>query len=353
MPPGEVEGMRKRLSRMLVPGMLAFGLMAAAVVARAVAPGTSGSMADAANRLVASWSPEQKAKGVFTLAEAHRSEWYYVPKPDRHGVPLKSMDGKQRDLVQALLRTTLSSAGSTKVTQIMELENQLAAVEKDPIRRDPELYFLSIYGKPSTKEPWAWRFEGHHVSLHFTVISGGVIASVPQFLGANPAEVREGPLKGRRVLGHEEDMGRQLLQSLDDKQKARAVFAKEAFKEIVTTNQPRVDALKPEGIPAGELNPAQVEALKQLINEHASAMVPVLAAERIARVKKAGYDKLWFGWAGGANLGEPHYYRIGGPTFLIEYDNTQNKANHVHAVWRDFEGDFGRDLLREHYKAAH
>jgi hypothetical protein len=333
------------------------------VAATAVAMSTAGpspdegppgpALADAATKLLASLTPEQRQKMTFTLEDAHRVEWFFVPIA-RKGVPLKELTPAQRPLVHALLKAGLGQVGYRLTTQIMELDKVLAEIEKDPVRRDPEKYYVSIFGAPSPTGTWGWRFEGHHVSHNFTIARGKLYATTPQFLGANPAEVRvEGPFKGRRVLALEEDMGRALLTALDPQQQQKAIFSKEAPAEIVTKNEPKIDPLAPAGLPATALNDRQRSLLLELIRQHTLRLQSTLARERLGRAMKAGFEKIYFAWAGGMAKGEKYYYRVQGPTFLIEVDNTQNNGNHIHTVWRDFEGDFGRDLLREHLKSAH
>jgi hypothetical protein len=185
-------------------------------------------------------------------------------------------------------------------------------------------------------------------------VKGNLVATTPEFLGANPAEVRlDGPFKGRRVLHAEEDLARELLKSLDPRQRRQAVFSQTAPGDILTTNLPRADPPPATGIAAQALTPKQTETLRKLLAEYAARLPDPLASERLAKIEKAGFEKIRFAWAGAVERGGPHYYRVQGPTFIIEYDNTQNDANHVHTVFRDFEDDFGRDLLREHYQSAH
>jgi hypothetical protein len=335
--------------------LLLTGALVALVVplVNAAAPALGPAMAEAATKLLASLTPEQKQKISFSLEDAHRVEWFYVPLA-RKGVPLKEMTPAQRDLVHGLLRVGLGAAGYAKTTQIMELDKVLAEIEHDPVKRDPEKYFVSIFGTPAATGTWGWRVEGHHVSHNFTIANGNLIATTPQFLGANPAEVRlDGPFKGRRVLHVEEDLGRELVTALDEKQRAQAIFSKEAPADIVTKNLPKVDPVAPAGLPAKAFSAKQRELLRKLLAEYAGRLPDPLARERLAKVEKAGLDKIGFAWAGGLARGEKYYYRLQGPTFLVECDNTQNEGNHVHTVWRDFDGDFGRDLLREHYKSAH
>jgi hypothetical protein len=246
----------------------------------------------------------------------------------------------------------------------MELENVLGALEaaqraaaaqpprNAPLVRDPERYFFSIFGTPSAKDTWGWRVEGHHVSLHFTVVNGSMVASSPSFFGSNPAEVREGAKKGLRILGAEEDAARALLNALDESQRAKAIIDATAPNDMVTMANVDIKPLDPTGIMASALTPPQRELLTRLIDVYTGFMAADIAADREAKIKKAGVDKIGFAWAGEIEKGKKHYYRVQGPTFLIEYDNTQNDGNHIHSVWRDFNGDFGRDLLREHLKSS-
>jgi hypothetical protein len=197
------------------------------------------------------------------------------------------------------------------------------------------------------------RIEGHHISLNFTIVNGSLTATTPEFFGANPAEVRSGPQQGLRVLGREEDLGRQLLNSLTADQRREAVVSQAAPDDILTTNVAKADPLSPAGLPGSRMTAAQQQILQALLEEYVARMPEDLAAERLAKVRKSGLEHVSFAWAGGGARGQRHYYRVQGPTFLIEYDNTQNDANHIHSVWRDFDGDYGRDLLREHYRSAH
>jgi hypothetical protein len=305
-------------------------------------------MIEAANTFLAALTPEQRAKAVFEFSNEQRFDWHYVPR-ERIGISFKELDANQRKLAHDFLKTGLSQRGYLKATTIMELEIVLRELEGRAFR-DPELYYFTLFGTPSAKDNWGWRVEGHHLSLNFTVVDGKMVAATPSFFGANPAEVRQGPRQGLRALEAEEDIARQLLNSLSKDQKTLAIFAAGAFPDIVTTNARKVDPLEPVGIPASRFDQQQRELLMKLLDEYAASMPRDLAAERMEKVRRAGVENIRFGWAGGTERGQPHYYRVQGPTFLIEYDNTQNNANHVHTVWRDFNGDFGRDLLREHYQ---
>jgi hypothetical protein len=327
------------------------GLLLVPVLRSAPPAKTGVEMSDAAAALLASLSADQRAAAHFSFGDAERLNWHFIPRA-RRGLPLRDMAVGQRDLVRALLRTGLSSGGMRKVEDIISLEVVLREMGGNPAVRDPELYFVSIFGDPAGSGPWGWRFEGHHLSLNYTVIDGAPVAWAPAFLGANPAEVRGGSRAGLRALAAEEELARALVRSLNDAQRRQAVVNVRAPSDILTGNARQVDPLEPAGISITDLRPQQVDALVRLLDEYLGRMSDDLAASRRARIEASDLSRIAFAWAGSLEAGEPHYYRIQGPSFLVEYDNTQNNANHIHSVWRDFDGDFGRDLLRDHY-AAH
>jgi hypothetical protein len=268
----------------------------------------------------------------------------------RKGLTIKRMTQAQRTAAHELLRTGLSQGGYATATANMDMETILREIEgpAGTLVRDPELYYFSVFGTPGATGSWGWRVEGHHLSLHFTVVNGTWVATAPTFLGVNPAEVRQGPRTGLRILAQREDVARQLLNSLDEGQKATAVLSANAPNDIVTTNSLVADPLTPVGIPASALRADQRALLMSLIDVYISLMPERLATARLEALRQSGLDAITFGWMGSAERGQRHYYRIQGPTFLVEFDNTQNNANHIHSVWRDFNGDFGRDILREH-----
>jgi hypothetical protein len=314
---------------------------------------SASAMANAATRFLEGLSAEQRQQASFPLDAEERLRWNFIPTSQfpRKGVPFKEMNESQRKLAHDLLKAGLSQRGYLTATTIMDLENVLRVIESAAGRgqnRDPELYFFTVFGTPTPKGPWGWRVEGHHVSLHFTIANGSTIASSPAFFGANPAEVREGDKKGVRALGAFEDAARALLTSLDDSQRATAIINNVAPNEIVTNNAVNIDPLSPAGVSGAGMTPQQRDRLMQLIEVYTSQMAEDTGAERLSKLRQAGLEKIAFAWAGEPEPGKKHYYRIQGPTFLVEYDNTQNNGNHIHSVWRDFEGDFGRDLLREH-----
>jgi hypothetical protein len=313
---------------------------------------SSALMAEAANRFLASLTPEQRAKATFAFEVDERQNWHFVPI-ERKGLALREMTSAQKHLATALLSAGLSQQGFLKAESVMSLEDVLRVIEHGTgPERDPEKYFVSIFGTPSAGGTWGYRVEGHHLSQNYTVV-GGHVAGAPSFFGANPAEVREGPRKGLRVLAAEEDLGRAVIQSFDPEQRKTAIVDAQAYKDILTFDS-RKAALKgqPSGLQASKMNAKQFELLTTLLEEYARNMPDQIAESREEQIKKAGKD-IYFAWAGGIEKGEPHYYRVQTASFLIEYDDTQNDANHIHSVWRDFNGDFGVDLLKLHYETSH
>jgi hypothetical protein len=337
------------LARMLLVPMIAGAWVVGVMIA---SERSAVSMANAASTFLASLSPEQRQQATFAVDSEELTRWHYVPAQQfpRNGLPIRAMNETQRGLAHELMKTGLSQRGYTQATTIMtDLENILKALENGSAMRDPEQYCFSIFGTPGGKGVWGWRVNGHHLSLHFNVANGSMVASAPTFFGSNPAEVRvEGPKKGLRVLADREDSARALLTALDDKQRPTAMLEGVVPGDIVTKTAVKVDPLSPTGIAASVMTPKQRELLMAVIESYTSSMTADIASERLAQLKTAGLDKITFAWAGESEIGKKHYYRVQGPTFLIEYDNTQNDGNHVHSVWRDFNGDFGRDLLREH-----
>jgi hypothetical protein len=316
-------------------------------------------MAGAATKFLDGLSAEQRRQAAFPFEGGERLHWHFIPSEmfPRNGLPISAMTPSQRELAHGLLRSGLSQRGYLTATAIMDLETILGALEAarrsgsgggTTLVRDPERYLFSVFGSPSPRGAWGWRVEGHHISLNFTVVNGSLVAATPSFFGSNPAEVREGPKKGLRILGAQEDAARALIATFDSPQRAKAIIAPAAPSDIQTMNALKVDPLPPAGLVARDMTPAQRDLLLALIDVYASAMATDIAAERMTKVRKAGVERIAFAWAGETERGKKHYYRVQGPTFLIEHDNTQNDGNHIHSVWRDFEGDFGRDLLREH-----
>lgn len=345
--------------RSVLPALLCTSVLAlSALQVRAHEAGKQ--MAEVANLLLSVLTPEQKAKATFKFDDEERINWHFIPR-ERKGLPLKEMTPQQELLAHALLNTGLGFRGAAKAVTIMSLEEVLWQMEgaKAPdeagkaavrAKRDPEQYFVSIFGTPEMKGTWGWRIEGHHLSLNFTIQDGQLLRASPTFFGTNPGEVRQGNLMGLRVLGKEEDLGRELVKSLNDGQWKKALFDAVAPKEMITAAEKRVNPLKPEGVSNADMTAEQKAKLKEIITEYTDRVRPEIAAELWAEIDKS---PVFFAWAGGKERGEPHYYRVQGATFLIEYDNVQGEANHPHSVFRSFEGDFGRDILAEHHKEAH
>ncbi len=305
-------------------------------------------MKSAADAFLGTLDASKKEKTVFPFDGDARENFRFTPQT-RTGLPLKEMDEKQKAAAMKLLEAALSDKGKLKATQIITLEGVLREMEKNPDYRDPGKYYVSIFGTPGDEKGWGWKFEGHHLALNYTVAGGKEVAVTPSFFAANPAEVRQGEHKGLRVLAAEEDLAMTLANVLLEGGKKEVLFSDKAPGEILTAEKRKVTALEPVGVPASEMTEEQKKALLALITEYTSRHRKDLAEADIKKIEKAGIDKIRFGWAGGTKRGEAWYYRVQGPTFLMEAANTQNNANHIHATWRDFEGDFGRDILSEHY----
>ena len=310
---------------------------------------TAEGMRESADLLLAALPPATREKISRPFDDRDRLDWHYTPH-SRNGVALKGLDSRGRNAVHDLLRKALSATGYRKVVNIIELELVLREMETFGLMRDPERYHLTIYGTPSRTHAWGWRFEGHHLSLNFTLAGDRLVVDTPSFFGANPANVAQGAKAGLRVLGAEEDEARALLHSLSDAQRREAVFDERTYGDIVTTNAEKVDPLATIGIASAKLSESQRAQLVKLIEVYARTFEPALAEARMTRVRDGGIEIIRFGWAGATELGRQHYYRVQGPQFLIEYDASQDRGNHVHTVWRDFNGDFGRDLLGQHYQ---
>ena len=319
------------------------------------APTTTGrAMADAATAFLKDLNADQRSKATFKFEDDSRFEFRYTPRA-RTGLPLKEMSEAQRTKAHSLLKTGLSMRGYTNATDIIALENVLRGIEPprtgaNAIVRDPEMYFVSVYGEPNGKTPWGWKFEGHHISVNFTLVDGKPIVFAPSFFGSNPAVVKDGAQAGKRALRDEEESARALMAAFTDEQKKKVIFTDQAPREMLTAENREAKLLESVGMTFAEMTPAQKRLFEKVLDAYLGRVAPELAKARLDALQKSGMDKVTFGWAGTLEVGGPHYYRVQGPTFLIEYDNVQNNANHIHSVWRDFEGDFGRDILREHYK---
>jgi len=357
-------------------------------------------MATAAIALRMSFDKEQRKAACKAFTNAgERRLWYFTPT-DHGGLALADMSTTQHRIVHRLVATGLSPEGYNTVAAIMGLENILDRLEGFKVDfgrqrgRDPLLYYITLFGDPAGESPWGWRFGGHHVSLHYTIIGGVVSAVTPSFLGADPAESALLGPHLHRPLAAAEDLGRELFRSLGSL-KDRALISAVAPVDIATGNRPEVsEGDKPMGLPDVwrkrfigetaellanmqsnaeallELTEEHIEALKfthqpkglcveamddehraifdALLNVYLNRLPDELATEQ-AQLVAAERSHLTFGWAGGQERYQPHYYRIQGRRVLIEYDNTQRGANHIHTVWRDLTNDFGGDVLVRHY----
>jgi hypothetical protein len=309
-------------------------------------------MTECANRFLASLDPDQRSKATFPFEADERMNWHFIPK-ERKGLPLREMKPYQKHLASALLAAGLSQTGYIKAVTIMSLEDVLRIIENDSgERRNPENYYFSIFGTPSNDGTWGYRVEGHHLSQNYTVVNG-MATDGPSFFGSNPAQVREGTRKGLRTLAGEDDLGFEVILSLDDPQRKVAIVESKAYDDILTSAS-RKAALQgqPSGLSASSMNANQFDALMALADEYVRNVPDEMAERRISQINKAGKN-IHFAWSGGIKKGDLHYYRVQTPSFLIEMDDTQDGANHIHSVWRDFTGDFGADLLHQHYKASH
>lgn len=309
-------------------------------------------MVDATNSFLATLSQQQKNNGIYDFDDEERFNWHFIPR-DRNGVPFRSMNSAQRGAAESLLQVFFSAKGYQKAEAVRGLESVLAEIEVNGrFDRDPELYFITVFGEPGLDNNWALRYEGHHLAYNWTFVRGMGIASSPQFFGSNPAEVRTGDQIGTRVLSAEEDIARDLVTSLDSGQASSAILDIEVPRDIYTAAEQEVGPLDDVGIAYADLSSQQKRTLLSLIEELTSTQPDAIAAARMEAIRNEGLDNIKFLWIGSTERGEGHYYRVQGPGFLIEYDNTQNNNNHVHLVWRDYTGDFGRDLIRMHYQAA-
>jgi hypothetical protein len=342
----------KTLRSLLAWAPLALALALALAVMTAPHAQTPSAI-QAAQRLLTATPAAQRGELQLPFTDASRSDWHYTPRR-RDGVAWKAMSAAQREATTALLRTALNERGLDKVRAVMALEITLRQLETFGLSRDPENYAVAVHGEPGAGG-WGWRIEGHHLSLHFSLDGDRYVATLPQFFGANPAVVPRdvgggAPREGFRLLGTEEDLARQWLAGLNPAQRARAVFDTRPFGDIVSRNAARAQPLDAVGLPFGEMDAAQQAQVLTLIGAFADHLQPALAQARLARVRAAPLDAIRVGWAGSTEPRQPHYFRIQGSHFLIEFDNSG--GNHIHSVWRDFEGDFGRDVLREHYQRA-
>ena len=300
----------------------------------------------------------QRSRATFPFGADERFVWDYRPGP-REGLALGDMDAAQGGLAWAVVDAAMSVRGAGEIRSIVALEPVLGDLERragraDWTRRESARYWFAVFGDPTGSDPWSWRVGGHHVAIQLTAIGERIVAAAPSFLGANPAVVPDGPRTGQRALTGEESLARTLLASLSGAERAIAVVDPVAPPDILSGNGRRAAV---DGIPAGirheDLGPAARTGLETLIRHYLGRARGEVADAAWERIATDGLAAVAFAWAGPDVPGRGHYYAVRGPRFLIEYDNTQDGANHIHAVWRDLADDWGEDTLAAHYRAAH
>lgn len=314
-------------------------------------------MAATADHFLQTLSARQREDVQFSFDSKERYNWHYVPK-GRKGISLKELSAIQEKAAMDLMRTALSDTGIIKTESVIYLEATLREAEgraTDDSYRDPGKYYFTIFGEPATDSIWGWRLEGHHISFNFSTENNRLVSGTPGFLGTNPAIILSGPEKGKYILKDETQSGLAMLLSLDAKQKEKAVIDNRAPGDILTSASRKAMIDESKGILYSELNVAQQKIFIQLLSVYIHRYTRLFAMDMMKEIEEAGLNNLRFAWAGvqQTGLGNPHYYRIQGPTIIIEYDNTQNDANHIHTVVRDLKNDFGGDELMEHYKSSH
>lgn len=308
-----------------------------------------------ANKLLSTLDEKLKTKTQYLYEDDERFNWWFIPR-SRNGLPFSDMNAQQRAAAMELIKASMSNQGYQKASGILSLEAVLREVERrneEDSYRNPQNYYFTIFGTPSEKDPWGWRIEGHHLSLNFSSVDGVIESSTPSFMGANPAVVPRGPERGKAVLRQETDLGFMLVNSLSPDQLKVARFSDRAPYDIITGNARKAEAAEKKGLAYTSFTDAQKKIFHQLLDVYVKNYQFGFASKLIDKIKKAGFENLSFAWAGALQPGSGHYYRIQGPMLLIEYDNTQNNANHVHSVVRDLTNDFAEDILREHYQKNH
>lgn len=345
----------KHVVRKSIPGIfLLLGcILSITVPVQAQTPGET--VVRAARQFVASLDNVTRPRACFTFTDAERTNWHFVPM-ERKGLPLNAMTPRQRDAAFKLLQACMSKQGYKKATDIISLEVVLKALENrgdDDHYRDPEKYTFALFGDPAKDQHWGWRLEGHHISLNFSTADDKLVSGTPAFLGSNPAIVGDGPSKGKEVLKQEAAMGFELLRMMNETQRQKVIISTTAPADIISGNKRKAMLLDPPGLSYHEMTPEQQALMRQLVAVYIDNYTKLMADIMLKEITTAGWDKLHFAWAGATAWGQGHYYRIQGPTVLIEYDNTQNNANHVHTVLRDLKNDFGEDVLQRHYETAH
>ncbi len=314
-------------------------------------------MGAAAAMFLETLSTGQREAATFPFAGDERYVWNYTPVT-RNGLLIKDMDDGQRQAAWELMATGLSDSGNKTAHQIISIEKELGESEQmensgGRWTRNTELYWFSVFGEPGGSGPWGWRLGGHHVCLHYTIVNGDLVTPNPLFFGSNPANVKHGDREGLRTLGDEEDLARALVTGLSSDLRSVAVVDPEAPADILTKSYRSADpGATPAGLAYSRMDGDSREQLINLIRLYVNRPSDDLAGNVWSKIEGAGFDGITFAWAGPTERWQGHYYAIKGSEFLIEYDNTQNGANHIHSVFRDYQNDFGEDLLAAHYAGS-
>jgi hypothetical protein len=342
---------------------------------RLAVPETAGRMGRAASALLAALTAGQRERACFGFGDERR-EWSFLPARDRDGLPIGALDDGQRRLAHELIEAGTSIPGYTKVVSVIAMEHVLRALQPELADLfDPERYCLKVFGSPGERA-WGWQFAGHHVSLNFTVVDGQWISPTPCMLGAQPASY--GMLA---PLAEDEELGYRFVNSLDAAQRHAAIIHHRPPPDFAARMVPRIGEVErpdavffpepdyvigederdilsyvrsgPKGVPGSALGERQLDELSELVGAFARRLPDEVAGAQMHDLERAGLDLLAFAWAGSTEPGYRHYFRIQGPTLLIEHDNTQGNGNHIHSAWRNPADDFGDDVLAEHYRAHH
>lgn len=331
--------------KQIVAGVLALIVTTAALIANApTGPKSGAAMTSAAKTFLGSLNDAQRAQATFAYDDPERLNWHFIPR-ERKGLPLKDLEGAALKNAHALLQAGLSDAGYTQALEVMSLEEILFLLEggnreERREKRDPQKYYFSVFGKPAAQGTWGWRVEGHHLSLNYVITNGEVASSTPEFFGANPGLVDAGPGREVRVLGPEEDMARQILKLCTPAQQKVAWIEPKAPADLRGGGVAQPETTAPVGLKYADMSADQKKLLRDLLNEYLKNMPSDVESRRRQAINAAGMDGIHFAWWGEEDRNEPHYYRVQGETFLVEYNNTQNSANHVHSIWRNLAGDF-------------
>ncbi len=319
---------------------------------------TVAKMSELANQFIGKLDVTQRSKALFRFDHPNRYKWHYTPVVQQ-GLMLKDMSKEQTQAAFNMMNIAYSDRSMQESHEIIEIETILSEWEdiigkKSRFERSPLRYWFSVFGNPGGIEPWGFKVGGHHIALCVTVVGKDKLNATPLFIGVNPAKVMHGKHKGKRVLAKEEDLARALLLTLSPEQKKSAVVDPTPPADILTKNyRVATPGTIPQGIDFSKLHDTQRTHLLNLVRHYVDRWTKSISTSYWRELQSAGWESLSFTWAGGQEAGKPHYYAIQNNKFVIEYDNTQDGANHIHSVLRDFSNDWGEDLLAKHYKHMH